>query len=107
MATINNKIQNVIKAKIQDAAEAHAIIELGESQFKSNKDARKSIQEDFISGANWMLHYNNDYSKENKTENLEELTTKNLELVSNFASHYYAETGKYIEESAILSFFNA
>jgi hypothetical protein len=104
---MSNKTQDLIKKKIKDASEAHAKITLGESQFKSNKSARESIQEDFSSGANWMLHYNNDFSEENKTENLEELTTKNLEMVSSFAEHYKAETGKEIEESTILSFFNA
>ncbi|WP_139423003.1 hypothetical protein [Chryseobacterium mulctrae] len=97
------KTQAVIQTVIKDAAEAHAKNQLGESQFKTNKNARETIQDDFKSGANWMFHYNSD----KKTDNLEDLTTKNLELVSSFVEHYKVETGKEIEESAILSFFNA
>lgn len=37
-----------------EAAAAHALEELGEEQFKINKDAVRAIEQDFIAGARWQ-----------------------------------------------------
>jgi len=42
------------KLYIKEAAKEHALEILGEDQSKSNKEAFKAIQEDFIAGAKWM-----------------------------------------------------
>lgn len=38
---------------INEAAKAHAKDQLGEDQFKKNKDAVKAISEDFKAGVEW------------------------------------------------------
>lgn len=83
---------------LEKAANARALEILGEKQFNSphHEAAKDGIIEDFTAGAEW---------RENESE--EKRTTKNMEIVSSFAEHYKSETGKEIEESAILSFFNA
>lgn len=49
--------QKVTTKQINDAADAHAKKILGEDQFKNNKDAAKSIKEDFKAGATFVNNF--------------------------------------------------
>lgn len=45
-----------MRSKINQAAKDHALSVLGEEQFKKNKEAVKSISEDFKAGVQWALN---------------------------------------------------
>lgn len=47
---------------LNEAAKAHALEQLGEVQFKNNKDAVKAITDDFKAGVKWLSKH----QKQNK-----------------------------------------
>ena len=47
-------MNKISQKQINEAAKEHAIDILG-AQFKSNPDARKSVQDDFKAGVKWVI----------------------------------------------------